>query len=505
MELKRLCEETLKIFEIESVSELSNKLLQTVLSNDTAKFQQFVDVVEDLSIDWLQKIFQYYEADRTEKKQDYTPKSISKLCSHLTEIGGKTVYDICTGSGALTIQKWCLNPNKTFICEELDSNVIPFLLFNMAIRNMNGYVINSNVLAMGFTGLFKVYRVTSGDKFSTVEETKDIPIVQADEIISNPPYNIKWDVPTPLMDDDRFQSVPIPPASNANFAFVFTAISRLKEGGKCAFVLPNGVLSSDIEKECRQYLIDNGYIEKVMLLPDKMFESTTISTCILSISKGNSKVQFYDCRKKGEQEQREQNGQFGGKSHTNRTYYKTINVLPDELINTLCGECEDIAEFSAVVSLGDVKANDYILTPSRYIRFDEQQEKHRDLQEIADNINFISQMQNSCKLVVNETIAKQLGLDIETYKQSKANSIDMKNQMKSIGIELETEDFISFTKNKNEFVFKCNCKENLPTIFLQFFSVWKNQIALLNEMQNQYLAELRDALLPDLMSGKIEL
>lgn len=45
----------------------------------------------------------------------------------------------------------------------------------------------------------------------------------------------------------------------------------------------------------------------------------------------------------------------------------------------------------------------------------------------------------------------------------------------------------------------------IPDIFLQFFAVWKNQIALLNRMQNQYLEELRDAILPDLMSGKIEL
>lgn len=40
---------------------------------------------------------------------------------------------------------------------------------------------------------------------------------------------------------------------------------------------------------------------------------------------------------------------------------------------------------------------------------------------------------------------------------------------------------------------------------MHFLAIWKNQIALLNTMQNQYLAELRDALLPDLMSGKIKL
>ena len=114
-------------------------------------------------------------------------------------------------------------------------------------------------------------------------------------------------------------------------------------------------------------------------------------------------------------------------------------------------------------------------------------------------------MQNSCKLVINETIAKQLGFDVDLYKQNKENSKSVKEQMKPLGIDIEVEDYIQFTKNKNEFVFKCNDKEILPEILIQFLSVWKNQVALLNTMQNQYLAELRDALLPDLMSGKIQL
>lgn len=81
----------------------------------------------------------------------------------------------------------------------------------------------------------------------------------------------------------------------------------------------------------------------------------------------------------------------------------------------------------------------------------------------------------------------------------------MKEKLKSIGINVEADDHIQFTKNKNEFVFKCNDKEILPEILLQFLPVWKNQIALLNTMQSRYIAELRDALLPELMSGKIEL
>ena len=500
MELGELCKKTLSIFGCESVSELGGKLYDAVMNGEIVKLTAFCNTVEDLTVDWLQKIYQYYEADRQEKKQDYTPKSISKLCAELTETGGKTVYDICAGSGALTIQKWVRNPDKLFICEELDDKVIPYLLFNMAVRNMSGYVINRNVLTMEW---YKGYKLHCGEAFSAVEEIKEPPEISADEIISNPPYNIKWDAPDPMFADGRFSEV-IPPASNANFAFVLTALSRLKKDGKCAFVLPNGILSSDVEKVVRKSLVDNGKIEKIILMPDKMFESTSIPTCVCVFGAENDSIDFFDCRKKATQEQRDQNGQYGGSSHTNRTYHKTVNVLSKQLIEQLCGKCEDIAGFSVVAANERIIENDYILTPSRYIRFEEQETQHRPFQEIADNINYITRMQNSCKLVINETIAKQIGLDTELYRKSKDQSKESAKQMAALGLTLETENFISFTKNKNEFVFKCNDKDLLPDILIQFFGIWKNQIAVLNTIQNQYFTELRDALLPDLMSGKLD-
>lgn len=500
MELGELCKKTLSIFGCESVSELGGKLYDAVMNGEIVKLTAFCDTVGDLTVDWLQRIFQYYEADRQEKKQDFTPKSIAKLCAELTETGGKTVYDICAGSGVLTIQKWVRNPDKLFVCEELDEKVIPYLLFNMAVRNMSGYVINRNVLTMEW---YKGYKLHCGEAFSVVEEIKEPPEISADEIISNPPYNIKWDAPDPMFADERFSEV-IPPASNANFAFVLTALSRLKKDGKCAFVLPNGILSSDVEKAVRKSLVDSGKIEKIILMPDKMFESTSIPTCVCVFGAENDSIDFFDCRRKAAQEQRDQNGQYGGASHTNRTYHKTVNVLSKQIIEQLCEKCEDIGGFSVAASNERIIKNDYILTPSRYIRFEEQETQHRPFQEIADNINYITRMQNSCKLVINETIAKQIGLDTELYRKSKDQSKESAKQMSALGLTLETEDFISFTKNKNEFVFKCNDKDLLPDILIQFFGIWKNQIAILNTMQNQYLAELRDALLPDLMSGKID-
>ena len=327
-------------------------------------------------------------------------------------------------------------------------------------------------------------------------------------LISNPPYNMKWQLPLFAQTQERFKEYELPPESNSNFAFVLTALNLIDD--KMALLLPSGVLTTQNAKEAeiRKQLIENNLLEAVVVLPNNMFVSTSTGTCVLLFSKHkiNRNVVMVDLRQNYQEETRLQNGQFGGKSHEKRTYSKTFKIITHEVMQRVL-ECiekhENVPEFSKSASLAEIREQKYLLNPSRYIEYElTKEEQHRDYNEIAENLNYMIKMQNSCKLVINETIAKRLGLDINLYKKSKKNSLEMQKNMKSIGINIEIEDYIQFTKNKNEFCFKCNDKEFLPDIFLQFFSVWKNQIALLNTMQNQYLTELRDELLPDLMSGK---
>ena len=73
--------------------------------------------------------------DRKEKKQDYTPKSLARFMGMLAG-DGETITDMCAGSGALIIQKWNQDHDIEFRAIEIDGNVIPFLLFNMVLRNI---------------------------------------------------------------------------------------------------------------------------------------------------------------------------------------------------------------------------------------------------------------------------------------------------------------------------------------------------------------------------------
>lgn len=161
MELQELRDRTLELFEINSVSDLGFELLKSVKNNDVEIYQKFVDLVGDLSVDWLQKIYQYYEADREEKMQDYTPKSLSLLCAKLCSDDSYCV-DMCSGCGALTIQKWNLNKDTHFDLYEFDDNVLPYLIFNMVIRNIDCKIFHSDVLQ---DEIFNTIEIKKGNVF----------------------------------------------------------------------------------------------------------------------------------------------------------------------------------------------------------------------------------------------------------------------------------------------------------------------------------------------------
>ena len=168
MELKELTEKMTGLLCVENADELSDKLFESVKSNDMKVYEKFSELVQDLSIDWLQKIYQYYCADRKEKMQDYTPKSIAVFMGKLTG-EADIITDLCAGSGALTIQKWNINPDQKFELYEFDDNVIPYLLFNMAVRNIGCTVYHSDVLQQEVYHKYKIHR---GERFGRFEEVE---------------------------------------------------------------------------------------------------------------------------------------------------------------------------------------------------------------------------------------------------------------------------------------------------------------------------------------------
>ena len=328
--------------------------------------------------------------------------------------------------------------------------------------------------------------------------------------ISNPPYNMKWEHPLIAQMQDRFIYTAVPPESNANLAFVLTA---LNESDRCIFILPYSVLSpkNKEEKEIMKYIVESNFLESIILCPDKMFESTNIPVCILVLDKhkNNSSIEMINMENKYEIEIREQNGQFGGNSHTNRTYKKEIKVFSDEIIDdalSCISERKNISKYCKCISIKEIQDNNYNLNPKRYIDFTEKKIIRREYKDIVNDLNRIIKEKNKCKLTINETIAKSLGFDINIYKKDHLQDKEFGLMINKIaGQKIEKHDYFRTTKNKNEIKFENNDKEEISSIFMMIFNMWKQHIYYLNIEENRYLAELRDALLPDLITGKIEL
>lgn len=242
-----------------------------------------------------------------------------------------------------------------------------------------------------------------------------------------------------------------------------------------------------------------------------MFDITGIGVCILTLTKTpQTSVAFVDCRGRGEAEERLQNGQFGGKSHINRTYKKIITTISNETITDIIAaikQKKNIAGFCITTDIETIAKQNFSLEPSRYIEFDSSKPYHRKYCDIVKDINNIKKMQNSCKLTINKTLAVRImGKDnVETYEKLTSGDVNFKKNIKTVtGCEIVKDDFINFTKAANEIKIECKNKEYLPPVFEDFVRTWITNNKNLGLFENIYLAELRDSLLPDLMDGTID-
>lgn len=272
-------------------------------------------------------------------------------------------------------------------------------------------------------------------------------------------------------------------------------------------ILPMGVLNETADKTVVQNLIQRGQLKAVVKCPEKMFLSTSIPVCVLVLSHeaGNSVV-LIDAAKLATKEIREQRGQFGGASHTGRIYRKEFSVFSDEAISQIVRAInrKESSSFSKTVRIEDVTANDFNLNPLTYLP-DEPETEQNKLEWIAERYNAIVRQKNACKLVINETLAKELGLDQELWEQQKKNSAQVADMIGKLGnVKLETEDYLTFTRSR-ELAIRFKSKDVMPEIFKQFVPMWVNRVALLNNLENEMLEQMRDYLLPKLISGELEI
>lgn len=157
-----------KILGIKESYKAPDRVMEILYMNKVERdeiFMEFLDAFDkDVTYDWFYEYFQDEHADRRNQKQDFTPKTVSKLLSQMVGQGGN-YYEPAAGTGGILIERWNYDrlqhspfdywpSDYYYTVEELSDRAIPFLLFNMIIRGMNGNVIQCDVLTRESSGAF---------------------------------------------------------------------------------------------------------------------------------------------------------------------------------------------------------------------------------------------------------------------------------------------------------------------------------------------------------------
>ena len=317
--------------------------------------------------DILGRTYEYCIAQFAEKEgkgggEFYTPSSIvNTLVAILKPYANCRVYDPACGSGGMFVQSAKFieahsgqRGQMSIYGQEANPDTWKMAIMNLTIRGMEADL-----------GPFHA------DTFSKDQH----PTLKADFIMANPPFNYQPWGHDNLLDDVRWK-YGMPPASNANFAWIQHMIHHLAPNGKIGLVLANGALSSQTggEGEIRKRIIEDDLIEGIVALPSQLFYSVTIPATLWFISKNKKqkgKTVFIDAR---------QIGYMVDRTHRDFTE-EDIAKIADTFEAFQNGTLEDIKGFCAVVETSDIAKQDYVLTPGRYVGIEEKEDDGEPFEE----------------------------------------------------------------------------------------------------------------------------
>ena len=285
----------------------------------------------------------------------YTPSSVVKtLVEILKPFENCRVYDPCCGSGGMFVQSAKFiqahsgNRNNISVYgQEANADTWKMAKMNMAIR-----------------GIEADFGPHQADTFSNdLHKT-----LKADFILANPPFNYHPWGQERLTEDVRWK-YGVPPANNANYAWIQHMIHHLAPNGKIGLVLANGALStqSSGEGEIRKRIIEDDLIEGIVAMPTQLFYSVTIPVTLWFITKNKKqkgKTLFIDARKMGFMVDRK---------HRDLSD-EDIAKLADTFTAFQNGELKEVKGFCAVATTEEIAKQDYILTPGRYVGIEEQED-----------------------------------------------------------------------------------------------------------------------------------
>jgi type I restriction enzyme M protein len=218
-------------------------------------------------------------------------------------------------------------------------------------------------------------------------------------------------------------------AGNANYMWFQTLWYHLNEKGTAGVVMANGAMTtgSACEKNVREYMIENGMVDCIVQMPDKLFLTTGIPACLFILSKNRdgkdglhrerkNEILFIDARKLGKMVSRRLRVFEDEDLKKISDAYHTWRNSPLQGGQGGVKNYEDIPGFCKTATLEEVKANNNVLSPGRYVGTEAEED---------DRISFEKKMKK---------LTKEL---MEQFEEGRKLEEEIKENLKSIGFDIQ--------------------------------------------------------------------
>ena len=290
-----------------------------------------------------------------ERRPFYTPSRVVRVLVEMLAPYKGRVYDPCCGSGGMFVS------SEKFI-EAHSGKLGDISIYGQESNYTTWRLAKMNLAIRGIDA-----QIAHGDTFHNDKH----PDLKADWVLANPPFNDS-DWRGELLKDDKRWVYGVPPAGNANYAWVQHFISHLAPTGIAGFVLANGSMSTNQsgEGEIRKAIIEADLVDCMVALPGQLFYSTQIPVCLwfLARNKRNGRFRdrrgetlFIDARKLGSMIDRVH------RELTDEDIAKIAGTYHAWRGDKGAGKYADVPGFCKAAKLDDIRKHGHVLTPGRYV------------------------------------------------------------------------------------------------------------------------------------------